>query len=272
MTNVDNIQAVIDTAVRATDPTKLEPGKVYGWLAPTGQVHKIDLTGDEYRDTPARKTGTTTVRDVPSFLAYFGKHADEHTEVYADAEQLTITAVLDANTNDSARWGRHRIHLALRTTEAWRQWAEHDGKLMSQEVFAEHLEDHLAELVNPTAAEMLEIAQSFQATSKAEFASSTRLASGQRQFQYVETATTKAGQKGQLTVPETFEIGLVPFEGSVPYKLTARFRYRIHPDGLRLGYKLDRPHDTRAAAFGDVLAAVAEAIEQPVMNGSPIRA
>ncbi len=161
--------------------------------------------------------------------------------------------------------------LRLRTTDAWKQWGAKDNRLMSQEEFAEHLEDHLAELVSPPAAEMLEIAQSFQASIKAEFQSSTRLSSGQRQFQYVETVASKAGQKGQLTIPETFEIGLVPFEGAAPYKMTARFRHRIEGDRLRLAYKLERPDDVLRAAFADVLAAVTEAVEEPVMNGSPAR-
>ncbi|PBC80155.1 uncharacterized protein YfdQ (DUF2303 family) [Streptomyces sp. TLI_235] len=270
MTTVDNAQAIITTATRAASPSELEPGKVYGWLTPNGSVQQIDLTGDEYRDAPARKSGTTTTRDVASFLAYFAKHSDPDSEIYADAERLTITAVLDANMPGAARWGRHRLVLALRTTEAWRQWIERDGKLLDQAVFAEHLEDHTAELVSPPGAEMLEIAQSIQGATKAEFQSGTRLQSGQRQLSYIETTTAKAGAKGTLEIPETFEIGLVPFEGSAPYKLSARFRYRIENGGtLRLAYKLDRPGEVVKAAFADILAAVAEAIDQPVMNGSP---
>jgi uncharacterized protein YfdQ (DUF2303 family) len=271
MTNVDNLQPVIDTAIRSASPAELQPGKVYAWQSPTGQVHRLDLTGDEYRDTPTRKTGTTTVRDAASFLQYCAKHSDGDTEVYADTDQLTVTAVLDAHTAGGARWGQHRLTLALRTTDAWNQWTKKDNQLLSQEDFAEHLEDHLAELVAPPAAEMLEIAQSFQATTKAEFASSTRLASGQRQFQYVETVTAKAGQKGTLTIPETFEIGLVPFEGSAPYKLTARFRHRIQKDALLLGYKLDRPREVLDAAFADVLTEISAAITVPILNGTPAR-
>jgi uncharacterized protein YfdQ (DUF2303 family) len=269
MTNVDNLQPVIDTAIRSASPTELQPGKVYAWLTTGGNVQKVDLTGDEYRDTPTRKTGTTTVRDAASFLEYFGKHSDADSEVYADTDRLTVTAVLDAHAAEGARWGKHRLTLALRTTEAWNQWSNKDNHLMSQEEFAEHLEDHLAELVAPPAAEMLEIAQSFQATTKAEFASSTRLASGQRQFQYVETTTAKAGQKGSIAIPETFEIGLVPFEGSAAYKLTARFRHRIQKDALLLGYKLDRPREVLDAAFADVLTEISAAINPPILNGTP---
>ncbi|SCD41173.1 Uncharacterized conserved protein YfdQ, DUF2303 family [Streptomyces sp. TverLS-915] len=264
-----NLQPVIDTALRSAPPAELTPGKVYAFHTPQG-VHKIDLTGPEYRDQPARKTGTTTVRDAQSFLSYFEKHADTATEVYADADHLTVTAVLDASSTEAARWGDHRLRLSLRTTEAWEQWKANDGKLLGQAAFAEFLEDHLPELLEPSAAEMLEIAQSIQGVTRAEFTAGTRLSNGQRQLSYVETTTAKAGQKGQLTIPETFVIGLVPFEGSEGYKLTARFRYRIGRDGeLAMGYKLDRPGDILRTAFTDVTNQVGEQIDVPLMNGQP---
>lgn len=268
MTDIDNVQTIVDTALLGAEPAELEPGKFYAYLGLHG-VHEVNLTGPEYTGTPPRKSGTTTVRDAISFQAYFAKHADADTEVYANVEQLSVTAILDAHKADAARWEGHRLTLALRKTEAWEQWLALDGKLMGQEQFAEFLEDHLPELQEPDAATMLEIAQSFQAATKVDFQSGTRLATGQRQFQYVETTTAKAGQKGQLTIPETFVIGLVPFEGSAGYRLTARLRYRIVDTQLRTGYKLERPSDTLKSAFEDVVAEIGEAIEQPVMNGRP---
>jgi uncharacterized protein YfdQ (DUF2303 family) len=260
-------QTIVDTALLSATPAELAPGKIYAFNTPNG-VREIDLTGPEYTGTPDRKHGTTTVRDFTSFTTYWEKHADDNSEVYADAERLTVTAVLDAHTADTARWSGHRLALHLRETDAWKQWLALDGKLMTQEPFAEFLEDHLPELLEPSAADMLEIAQSIQGTTKADFQSGTRLATGQRQLAYVETTTAKAGSKGQLTIPETFVVGLIPFEGSEGYKLTARLRYRIGQDGLRLGYKLERPGDTRRQAFADVVKAIGEQIDQPIMNGS----
>lgn len=268
MTDIDNVRTIVDTATLAAAPAELETGKVYAFRTPSG-VQKFDLTGDEYKAQPSRKTGTTTVSDAQSFISYWTKHSDADSEVYANADRLTITAVLDANTAHSARWGGHRLHLGLRLTDAWTQWIDKDGALLKQEEFAEFLEDHLPELLEPAAADMLEIAQSFQAATKVDFQSGTRLATGQRQFQYVETTTAKAGQKGQLTIPEQFTIGLVPFEGSEGYKLTARLRYRIVDTQLRIGYKLDRPGDILRTAFGDVATAVAEQVDSPILNGGP---
>lgn len=261
-------QTIADVALRTAPPAELEPGKYYAFHTTSG-VQKVDLTGPEHTGKLTRKTGTTTVRDADSFLAYWTKHHDDASEVYADSDRLTITAVLDASTADEPRFGGHRLHLSLRETTAWKQWTQQDNQLMDQETFAEFLEDHVPELLEPSSADMLEIAQSFQANTKVDFQSANRLSSGQRQFQYIETQTTKAGQKGQLTVPETFTIGLVPFEGSDGYKLTARLRFRIGQDKLRLGYKLDRPDEIRKTAFADVVKAIGEQIDTAVMNGTP---
>ncbi|MFE5771418.1 DUF2303 family protein [Streptomyces sp. NPDC056485] len=265
----DGTQAVIDIAQQAAAPAALDPGRIYVVRTSEGGLRTVDLTGPEHTGTPTRKQGTTTVRDAASFTTYYAKHADTSTEVYADAERLTVTAVLDAHAAAEPRWRLHRLALALRQTEAWAQWLAFDGKLLGQEQFAEFLEDHLPELLEPSAATMLEIAQSIQATTKAEFQSSTRLHSGERQLKYVEDTRAAAGRKGELTIPESFIIGLIPFEGSEGYRLTARLRYRITDNQLRIGYKLDRPGDTIRTAFADVVRTIGEQIAQPVMNGTP---
>ena len=270
-TTVDptGIAAVIDTAQQAVAPVPLETGRVYAVRGLSGAVTTLDLTGDKYRTTPSRKTGTVTVRDAGSFIAYWAKHHDEGTEVWADAEQLTITAVLDAHEADGARFGQHRAVLALRPTTTWEQWLKGSGRLMDQESFATFLEDHLPELISPDAATMLEIAQSIQAATKCDFQSGTRLTSGERRLVYTETVNAKAGARGELTIPETFTVGLRPFEGSEGWTLTARFRYRINGGALQLGYKLERAEDVKREAFAAVLGQVADAVDSPILNGTP---
>ena len=78
-------------------PNAVEPGTIYAWLSPQGQIHLVDLTDDRYLDEPKRKRGTVTVRDVASFAQYYAKHATEHSDVFADLDAATITAVLNAH-------------------------------------------------------------------------------------------------------------------------------------------------------------------------------
>ncbi|GAA2946526.1 MULTISPECIES: DUF2303 family protein [Streptomyces] len=267
----DGTQAVIDVAQAAVAPQALEPGKVHVVALGRGEFRQIDLTGPEHTGKPPRKTGTTVVRDVDSFMAYFDKHGNDDSEVYADVERRTITAVLDAHTAKNARWGSHRLELRLRETSAWRAWLSMDGQLVPQAAFAEFVEDNLVDLVEPTAATMLELAESFEVTTSAEFQSSQRLDSGARKFSYVEEQTGKAGHKGDITIPATLTLALRPFEGSEPYKVIARFKYRLDKakGELRLGFKIERPADTLTAAFEDIRTLIDSDVPMAVLNGAP---
>lgn len=268
MTDLE-VQPIATLAQQALAPKDVEPGGIYLVATANGDVRQFDLTGPQYTGAVARKTGTTTVRDAASFLTYYAKHKDDATEVYSDVEALSVTAVLNAHAAADADFGDHRLILGLRRTKAWQEWLALDNKLVDQDRFANFLEDQLPYLETPDAATMLEIAQSIKATTKAEFQSSSRLQSGERKFAFVEDTKASAGAKGDLAIPETFTIAVPPFEGAAAYKMTARFKYRLGGGSLALGFKLEQPEERAKAAFADVLGAIAEGIDTPVLNGTP---
>lgn len=265
------VTSIAGLAEAAAGAEQLDLGGYYVIASTDGELHRIDLTGDEWRDQPKRKAGTTTVRDVASFAEYWGKHATlGASEIYANRESCTVTAVLDAHTAAEARWGKHRLVLGLRFSEAFKAWTQHDGRAMDQETFAEFLEDNRADIHTPPAAEMLEIASSLQASTKAEFAQATSLANGQRKLSYVEDTTAKAGTRGDLVIPTELVLAVQVFDGAtVADRVTARFRYRISNGKLSLHYKLDRPADVISSAFEGVINEVTGACTATVLRGSP---
>lgn len=264
------VQDIASLADGANGPAELDLGRYYVVTSRDGQLHKIDLTGEQWQDAPKRKVGNTSVRDVPSFATYWTKHADGASEVYANRDARTVTAVLDANTADGARWGQHRLHLQLQYSTAWKAWTSKDGQPMGQEEFAEFLEDNRADIVEPAAAEMLEIASSLSASTKANFESGITLSNGQRKLSYVEETTAKAGTRGDLTIPTEIRLGIRVFEGAeFAERVTARFRYRINSGKLSLHYKLDRPADVIALAFEAAVNELADACDTTVMRGAP---
>jgi uncharacterized protein YfdQ (DUF2303 family) len=270
--NVDTntISALTALADRAAEAEELVLGGYYIATSRDGQLHQIDLTGDRWREQPKRKEGTTTVRDVASFAAHWAKHADEASEIYAHREACSVTAVLDAHTAAGARWGKHRLVLGLKFSEAFKAWTTCDGRHMDQETFAEFLEDNRADIHTPAAAEMLEIATSLQASTKAEFSQATSLANGQRKLSYVEDTSAKAGQRGDLTIPTEIVLAVQVFDGAtVADRLTARFRYRIANGKLSLHYKLDRPADVISSAFEGIVHEVTDACSATVLRGTP---
>jgi uncharacterized protein YfdQ (DUF2303 family) len=267
-------EVVRDLAQAAGRPAVLHPGNIYGWLS-GGQVHKLDLTDDRYLDFPKRKTGIVTVRNVASFAHYYAKHSDGGSEVFADVDAGTFTAVLDAHgpVPDDIRWQQHRLILQLEQTLPWKTWTGRDRQMLPQQAFAEFVEDNARDVApngTTTAADLLEVAQSFQAVTNVKFAKGTRLATGQTQFTYHEEVDAKAGRRGEIVIPSEFDLAILPYEDCEPKIIAARCRYRLDSGDLRLGYFLNDPARTAREACEEIAAKLAEQCEDTVMHGRPV--
>jgi uncharacterized protein YfdQ (DUF2303 family) len=264
-----DFEPIIETAIRAAEAKTLPLGEYHIVNHPTG-VKIFDLTGDQYRDKPRRKIGIVDVRDVPSFLAYYSKHASPDAEVFADRRRGTITAILDAHTGYGGipQWQGHRLVLQLQHTDVFKAWAAVDGQLMAQSTFAEFIEDRRADIVEPTAADVLELAQTFQATTKVDFKSSTILKSGQRQLSYVESIEATGGQRGEMAVPDHLQLAVPVYEGAtVADPIIARLRFRIIDSRLKLAVVLDQLANVVEAAFEGVVADIDAGVPVPVLRG-----
>jgi uncharacterized protein YfdQ (DUF2303 family) len=278
-------EVVRDLAIQAERPHKLELEHFHVIARPDGGVEKIDLTEDRWRDWPKRKGGTVTVRNVASFKAYYEKHHDDASEVFADLDAGTVTAVLDAHDTyeggrggeDGARWQQHRLILALTPTLPWQEWTAKDRKFMPQETFAEFIEEHARD-VDPLpeakvkSADLLETAQNFKATLKGSITSGTRLKDGQTQFSYVEeiSATGQNAARKTIEMPEEFDLLIAPYEDIEPAVMAVRLRYRIQQDkSLVLGYFMNNPARVAREAVAEVVAKLAKECNVTVMHGTP---
>lgn len=270
--------AIIEALADGHEPDILAPGHAYAFKL-RDRVEVVDLT-DKHLAQPRRKTGTVNVVDAASFAIYHRKHADSGTEVYADINKDSITAVLNAHQategvifrDETARWGDHRLILTLNRTPGWDQWIALNGKDLDQVGFAEFLEDHLPDIVAPSGADMLEMAMKFQATSEASFSSAIVLQNGDRQLTYTDVTNARAGGGGQVEIPKSFTIRLRSYEDALPIDITARFRYRVRGGRLTLGYLLDKPEERLKEAFRQVVATVAADLEIPILQGVPTAA
>lgn len=273
----DNTRTLLDAGAAAARvevyTARDTAADVLAAVVPTGyHIATVDLASKlaHLRTGPLRVTGTATLRDTASWMAYFGKHGDGESEVYGDVKTSTVTAVLNAPSGvDDPGWGDHRAILALEHSAAWSAWVSRDGALLPQVAFAEHVEDRSPDFVTPDAATMLELAQTFQQNTAVKFESSQRLSDGQTRFQFMETSEAKAGQRGQIDVPSSFEIKILPWRGvAIAVPLTARLRSRATGDGLRLGYVLDRLEDVLDAAWSSLLGELTETLPVPVLAGT----
>lgn len=214
-----------------------------------------------------------TFRDVVSFISYVNRFKDERLQVFADERKGTIVAVFDYHEPAPDEVSPQRCaHVAIFTAEAtpeWTEWRGKNGKAMSQEDFAGFVEDQAPFITRPDAATMLEIATSMQASSSASFSKAIRLDNGQVQLQYVENIDGRAGGKGSLEIPKTFDVALRPFVGCEARKVEARLRYRIDGGRLAVWFDLFRAEDIQRDAFEAILLRVSDEVQVKPYIGAP---
>jgi uncharacterized protein YfdQ (DUF2303 family) len=243
--------------------------------APDKVIHNI-LRGDErteilslerYAAEPRRLRGTSTVTDPGSFLTLLGMGYHHNATIFADETRNTLTAIIGY----PADWLDHRVVLQLTESDQFQRWSKKSGQFFDQITFAEMLEDAAADIHEPTAADMIELAQSFQAARQVVFESSNRLNNGAVSFRYHEEIDAKAGAAGLLEVPESFTLHIPVLRGGDYIEVTAKLRYRIERQSLRLGFKLPALDDLRLQAFatatGEVTAGLQDEHDHTVVFG-----
>lgn len=256
--------SVAEVATRAAEP---KPMTGDAWALPLG-VTMYDLHDQlaAQRERPDRRRGRVAATDAASLARLVTDLGPEHgtTRIYADLEGPTITAVLndhdDSGDDDLAvaGWGDHRITTTVKRTMSWQRWLAAGVALMDQVDFAHHLEDCLSDIAEPDGADLLELAQTFEAKIDAQFSTGVRLQDGTRQLNWVETVNASAGVEGRLSIPAEFKLAIAPFEGSEVQLVIARLRFKVSSGHLKIGYQLHRPDEVERTAFDSLVEVVAK--------------
>jgi len=262
----------VAAALDAAEPAAhiLDGPDSLSWLVARRTGHIVEIIDSERLcDGPRRPNGTVQAVTADGFVtAVERRHLDE-TTLYADPEGCGLVAVINDDHFDRAGWRDHRVNLSLRPTPEWLLWSNGQG-LHGQEKFAEIIEAGQDEIVDPTAAEMLDLAQTFHASTTAKFRQAGRLSDGRTQFVYEEDVHAAAGEAGNLSVPQQFTVAVRPFYGADRYKVVCRLRYRLRGGELTIGYQLHRPDDVRRDAFEKVVDVVAHRLDgTPLVHGTP---
>jgi uncharacterized protein YfdQ (DUF2303 family) len=265
---------VIAAALASAEPTPIgTDGRFYVVVTPGSAdptLIDLDVEREKFAFQPRHSTAARVVYDAESFVAYLERHGRASTEIYADLDGRAITAIIDSHSEAGAGNQKHKITLSVRETTAWKAWLRISGSLMDQVKFAEHIEQRTADIVEPDGARVLEIAQTFVGQRGVEFEAGSRLSNGQIRVQWNETVKAKAGQKGDLEIPETLVLGLAPFEGAPTYRVQAALRWRVNDKALTLGVVLLDPETVLENAFADIVESVKVGAEAyPMYFGKP---
>jgi uncharacterized protein YfdQ (DUF2303 family) len=226
---------------------------------------------EKHLDEPNQARGTATVHTPADFIALTNRLSNvDHTTAWANVDNGTVTAVINDHAGwDLPGWRDHTAHLVLQQDEDWKRWTQRDNRLSSQADFSQFVEDVYHTVVDPDAATMLEVSRTMRAATRVDFSQATRLDNGDVQLRYEETTDSKAGQKGQLEVPERVTVRLSPWRGVEPRQMEARLRWRIEGGQLLIGYRIVRPDVFRDEVFDGLVEEISAGINPiPLYRGT----
>lgn len=247
-------------------------GHAYFVNVPPGYRHEdVTLQVRKAAPAPHRKQGVIELASVESFIIFCKEQECEKTGyIYASHDTRTMTAVFNDNRSLDAGWRDHQAKFQAKFTPEFQRWLDNNGysRAKNQSEFAEFIEDNLADITEPAAQQLLEVATTIQAKTDINFSSAKRLHDGQVQLGYTESINASAGANGALQIPKEFALGLRIFRNGDGYKLRARLKYRLASGQVKFWYELDRPERAVEDAFTGYINAVGERSGYVVLLGN----
>lgn len=215
-------------------------------------VHDLE----RFFETPRRARGEFRAEDAVSVTEYIKQRGNENTRIFASRKNSRIVGVINHH-GEQPGFGDFRVIYDPPYSEEWERWTEASGNPCSQVEFARFIEENMVDVVEPSGAEIYEIANSLRANKKMSFVSDQRLSDGSVQFTYndeIETATTK----GKIKVPEHFVIGVPVFFNGPRYRVTCNLRYRIDGGTLKMWFDLHRAEYVEQDAFNEIVKIISD--------------
>jgi uncharacterized protein YfdQ (DUF2303 family) len=271
----ETIEKIVELGRVGGDPKIVEFGNIPFAVVPDG-VKIVSLEPYKYNAhmaRPERVKASVTVLDPTSFVEYFSLFRTAHSRVFADESAISVTGLIDyheaaGEESGAPAWCAHRVTLTLRQSEQWKAWTGHHNKQLTQQQFAEFLEQYATDIVRPSQASIIEVARDLVGTTEVEFGSGVRTQDGQVRFKYSESTKTTVGA-GQVAVPERFTIAIPVFVGGEGVEMEALLRFRVKEGKIVFWYTLVRPEEATRIAFLVARSAIAAELGVTVVNGAP---
>jgi uncharacterized protein YfdQ (DUF2303 family) len=218
---------------------------------------------------PSRITANVKLSDAASFCKYFDLYRDDRSRIFADPVTTSFQAVLDYHGAGERRpeFLSHKANLVMTKDERWRIWAGKSGTVFGQNEFAEFIEDHVSDIIEPSGADMLEIARDLKASIGGSFEARVVAKSGSVQMRYTETVDAKIGT-GSVEVPDNFRIRIPVFYGEEPVEISVKLRFRISQGVLSFHYVLYGQAEILNRAFDTAVQSIADTLKCDVLLGS----
>jgi uncharacterized protein YfdQ (DUF2303 family) len=231
--------------------------------------------------TPTRRRANITTGDVNGFILWTARESDPERSVLFEETKDPVSlggqpvrlcgwiGVLDAGSRTLPGWGENRIVLEPSIGVVAERWLSVCGKPISQRDLAEFLEENGAAAIQPTGADLLEMALNLEATTSAKFEGGVRLQNGNQSLTYTEQTDTKMGN-GKVEVPQRIVVRCSLLQGLAPVDLTLLLRYRLEGGSIRFTLKPHRLQELIVEQVREIRALLAEKLPGlPLVVGKP---
>lgn len=263
--------SLIAAGTALADPIIVHGGIPFVTVPDGYRVH--DLENLLYQ--PARKRAGVSLHDRLSFAQYVQQHKTDSTTLYSavdfDRCTVSIQAVIDDHGTSAPKWRDHTASFAPKLSHEWEVWLLSNRRELTQSKFAEFIEENLADIASvegkPTAAQMLEMALQFEATSDKSFKRKIDLQAGGVTLEFVDKADAETTSK--MSLFKGFMVGIPVFDGSTDaYPIEARLKYRQRESSLVFWYELVRTDRVFRTAVTAEFDAIKSATGLDILRGS----
>lgn len=207
-------------------------------ITPTG----FEIKPVPFLDKPRMIDTSKSFGNLSSFLAYAKDWIQPHSFVWSkvSSDGCRFGVTFDYHKDESnPGWCEHNAEVCLAFSDEFRSWHRQNGSWMDHGDFAEFMEEHSSDVVEPDSADILEISQSLSASKSVVFKSGKRLQNGDMSLAY-ETETKATGGNRELQIPAKLKIAFPVFVDGDELQLEAKFRYKIEDTEAYFLYKIEK--------------------------------
>jgi uncharacterized protein YfdQ (DUF2303 family) len=238
------------------------------------------------RDRPLRVEANTTILELESFIAICQRFKRPVSAIFADIEATKLTAIFDFHdpTGDKddaeiARWGKHRAIYVCPRSKPWQAWTALDGKPLSQDQFAQFIEERLDDLTSAPAdrappedgvtreygapARILDMARNLQIRTRGEFVREIDTRTGS--FNLVNRVQNEEATSTRIF--GGFWLKLPVFEAGALYLVEARIQFRLVEGRPTFTFLLHNKDVVLRDAFDEVRKRVHAETSLPIFAG-----
>lgn len=243
----DALQFAFDLGMKASQQAQVQKfydddSTPYAVLPTPDGLKVVNLSKELKLERPERKRAKLEFYDVQSFIDYVNEHKSAHTRIFVQNQEApyTYTAVIDyheSGADGKADWRTHEAKLILKTSTEFDIWREKNTKGFGQAEFVDFLKDRRMDIIQPTGAELLEIAMTLEATTGSRVTSKARTNTGIH-LEFKEDISAHAGKDGSLNIPESIVLQIPVFQGMQQEHIEADFIFRVNSGTLIIAYRM----------------------------------